>query len=61
MRAWRQWDRATRFWVAQLPGDDGVDWGYTRKRAQAIMLTSYWRRRFAADCRREGAVARFEL
>ena len=60
MLAWRQWDARRRFWVAQLPGDGGKDWGYTEKRRQAIQLTTYWQRRFTADCRRVGAVARFE-
>jgi len=60
MIAWRQWDRRTRFYVAQLPGDNGVDWGYTEKRAQALSLTKYWQQRFAADCRRVGSEVRFE-
>jgi hypothetical protein len=46
------------FYVAQLPGDGGKDWGYTDKREQAIPLSVYWRRRFEADqarCNRIGS------
>ena len=57
--AWRQWDADTRYYVAQLPGEDGVDWGYTTKSDTAIILNEYWQKRFAADCRRVGSEARF--
>ena len=46
------------FYVANLPGDGGKDWGYSEKREQAIPLSVYWRRRFEADmgrCNRVGA------
>jgi hypothetical protein len=58
MYAHRDW--GTRlFWVAQVKGDGGKDWGYTTEFAKAIVLNVYWQRRFNADCRRVGAVATF--
>ena len=61
-----------RCWVAQLPGDGGVDWGYSTHTTGTlfnpkaehgldlpIILTPYWQRRFAADCRRTNTVAVF--
>lgn len=60
MIARRQWNANTVFYVASLPGQDGVDWGYDTKRSRAIVLTPYWQRRFAAHCRRVGSVAVFE-
>lgn len=67
--AWRFWSKARPcFYVSQLP-TKGSDWGYTDKRKgvqrgaefldAAIELSPYWQRRFAADCRKVGAVARF--
>ena len=47
------------FYVAQLPGDGGVDYGYTSEHAKAIDLTPYWQRRFAAYCRHVGSEAHF--
>ena len=43
----------------QQAGDDGVDWGYHTDPKKAIPLSTYWQRRFAADCRRVGVTARF--
>jgi hypothetical protein len=68
--AWRYWSKAKpRFYVAQLPGRNGADWGYTDKIQgkqwgsetldAAIPLSPYWQRRFRADCERVGATARF--
>lgn len=59
--AYRDWckGQGITFYVAQLPGDDGVDWGYTEKPSQAKPLTPYWQRKFAADCRRVGYEAHF--
>ena len=61
MKAYRIWSvRPYRcYWVSQLPGDGGVDWGYTERSAEAITLTPYWQRRFAADCKRVNSEARF--
>jgi len=60
MKASRYWDqRHPVFYVAQLPGQGGVDWGYTSRCTEAIELTPYWQRRFAADCRRVGVEANF--
>jgi len=48
--------KKTGWYVAQLPGQGGVDWGYTSNPGSpldpAIELSDYWQRRFAADCRR---------
>lgn len=46
------------FYVAQVKGTVG-DWGYTDDYRKALPLTPYWQRRFAADCRYCGTVARF--
>jgi len=54
------WAGIIRFYVAQLPGDGGKDWGYTENRDHALKLSPYWQRRFNADCRRIGQVARIE-
>lgn len=48
-----------RFYVAQLPGEGGADWGYTTDARKAIALSRYWARRFASDCRRMGSRAIF--
>jgi len=45
-------------YVANLKGLIG-DWGYTTDYKHAIVLSPYWQRRFAADCRAVGATARF--
>jgi hypothetical protein len=37
-----------------LPGRGGVDWGWTDKPHEAMILTPYWQRRFLADQRRCG-------
>lgn len=54
--AYRQWIRGnhTPYWVAQLPGDGGKDWGYTENSSNAIVLSNYWQRRFRRDCERVG-------
>jgi hypothetical protein len=43
-----------RWWVAQLPGDGGKDWGWTTKREEAIDIPPYWQKRFLADARHCG-------
>ncbi len=60
MKAYRIWNKATGsiYYVAQLKGKVG-DWGYTSDPSQAIRLTPYWQRRFAADCKYVGSEARF--
>lgn len=44
-------------YVQNVPGDGGVDWGFTSDRAKALPLNTYFARRFVADCRRVNAVA----
>lgn len=41
-----------RVWyVAQVPGDGGVDWGYeVNEPDKAVPLSPYWQRRFRKDC-----------
>ena len=68
--AWRYWSKAMPIlYVAQLPGNNGADYGYTEKRKgtlsrgemldAAIPLSPYWQKRFKAHCSRMGVVARF--
>lgn len=68
--AWRYWSKARPvFYVSQLPGREGADYGYT-DRIQgtqrgsetldaAIPLSPYWQKRFRADCARARTIARF--
>jgi hypothetical protein len=37
-----------------LPGQGGVDWGWTDKAAEAMVLSEYWQRRFKSDMRKCG-------
>ena len=46
-------------YVGQLPGDGGKDWGYVGEAAQALPLSPYWQRRFAATMRALGGEAHF--
>lgn len=46
-------------WVESVPGDGGVDWGYTGNSAAAIPLSPYWQRRFAKAMRDVGDGAVF--
>jgi hypothetical protein len=50
----RTWNPVTKqtFYVANLPGHEGVDWGYTKERSKALPLSRYWARRFSAHCAR---------
>jgi hypothetical protein len=61
--AWREWIHGqlhnNTYWVSDLPGHGGKDWGYTLDSRKAIHLSPYWQRRFAADMRRVGYEARF--
>ncbi len=47
------------WYVAQVKGNGGVDWGYTFKPEQAIKLSPYWQKRFNADCNYLGRKAIF--
>jgi hypothetical protein len=60
-KAYRNWIKGTQmtFWVAQVPGDGGKDWGYTQNSEEGILLTLYWQRRFRCDCERVGYTAQF--
>lgn len=68
--AWRYWSpKYPVFYVSQI-SSKGSDYGYTDKRGgtglgfemldKAIELTPYQQTRFAAHCRKVGAVARFQ-
>jgi hypothetical protein len=50
----RQQSNGGLLYVSEVPGDGGVDWGYTHSRERALLLNTYFARRFAADCRRVG-------
>lgn len=57
--AYRYWNRNYPiFYVANLKGNVG-DWGYSDKACDAIPLSPYWQKRFAADCKQVGVVANF--
>ena len=47
------------FYVSDLPGHGGVDWGYGLHVSKATHLTPYWQRRFRKDTERVGEIARF--
>jgi hypothetical protein len=57
--AWVEWNKRTRevYYVAELKGKIG-DWGYG-PRKDAIHLSPYWQKRFAADQRYCGREAKF--
>lgn len=44
-------------YVSEVPGEGGVDWGYTSEIGKAKTLSLYWKRRFVNDCRRCSAKA----
>ena len=48
-------ERGVWWYVSELPGQGGVDWGYNKSADKAIKLTPYWQKRFRADMRRVGA------
>jgi len=46
-------DYCPTWYVSELPGNGGVDWGWTDKRDKAIHLTPFWESRFkkyGRDC-----------
>lgn len=47
------------WYVAQLPGEGGVDWGYSTKRTDARPMSIYWRQRFESDMARVKQIAAF--
>jgi hypothetical protein len=51
--------RGEPWYVAQVPGEGGVDWGYTKEIAKARALNEYWQKRFRADTRYVGHTAHF--
>ena len=65
--AYRRWigvnpgkiNRNKLFYVSQVPGDGGKDWGYVTDFSQAIVLNEAQAKRFAVDCRAVGYSAQF--
>ena len=60
--AWTVWNPlkpCELFYVAQVPGQGGKDWGYETDVTKAILLTPYWQRRFRKDCERTNKEAYF--
>jgi hypothetical protein len=51
----RLWQPGLTFYVRELPGDGGADWGYVRLGTNAVPVSAYWAKRFIADMRRVGA------
>lgn len=47
------------WYIAQRPGDGGVDWGWVDDVKKAHPMTPYWQRRFHADELRAGRKAVF--
>lgn len=45
--AYAQWNDRL-FYVSELPGEGGKDWGYTTDASQAKQLSQYWVRRWNA-------------
>lgn len=35
-----------RWWVSEIPGDGGVDWGWTTDSRHALLLTPHWQREY---------------
>jgi hypothetical protein len=60
-KAYREWIHGSHktFWVSEVPGEGGKDWGYTEDSDKAKLLNVYWQRRFRKDCERVGYVAHF--
>ena len=62
MIAWRFWNYSFPvFYVQNIPGDGGVDWGYTNDVAKALPLNKYFAARFRKDCERVNATAHFQF
>jgi hypothetical protein len=51
----RLWRPGLVFYVRELPGEGGADWGYVDEPKKARPVSTYWARRFIADMRRVGA------
>jgi hypothetical protein len=51
----RQWKPGLVFYVRELPGDGGADYGYTEEPGKAVPISAYWMRRFRADMNRVSA------
>ena len=54
-----RFERHAVWYVREVPGQGGKDWGYVDKVEKATKLSPYWQRRFAADCRYVGRTAHF--
>lgn len=53
-RAWRVTGWGKHQYIGTpngLPGQDGIDWGWTDKISEAATLSPYWQHRFKADQR----------
>jgi hypothetical protein len=50
-------NKSGAWYVSELPGHGGVDWGYTTDASKAVALNDYWWKRFASDRRKCGSVA----
>jgi len=48
------------WYVGQVKGNGGADWGYVCTYRQALPLSPYWQARFRADCRAMNRIAHFE-
>ena len=56
--AYRFWTKNSRPWyVAEVKGDGGADWGYTEDMSKAVVLNTNQWRSFAKDMREVGSAA----
>jgi hypothetical protein len=51
----RLWKPGRVFYVREVLGEGGADWGYVDERRKARPISTYWARRFIADMQRVGA------
>lgn len=43
-------EKGVPWYVSDLPGQGGVDWGYDVRPEKATVLAPYWQRRFQKHC-----------
>ena len=56
--AYRFWSKNSPAWyVSEVKGNGGADWGYTTEIAKAAVLNINQWKSFAKDCREVGSVA----
>lgn len=51
----RRWGNNAVYFVREVLGEGGADWGYVFEPGKARPISTYWMRRFVADMRAVGA------